>query len=81
MKNDIDYPKGLCEDDAVCFIADRHHVTPQRLLRGFLAGELSCEGREGAQADARIDLELNEIEILKGLFRTGGDWQVGGIQR
>jgi len=69
MKNDIDYPKGLCEDDAVCFIADRHHVTPQRLLRGFLAGELSCEGRGGAPADAPICLEPNEMEILKAIIQ------------
>lgn len=69
MKNVLDYPKGLCEDDAVCFIADRHHVTPQRLLRGFLAGELSCEGRGGAQSDAPICLEPNEMEILKAIIQ------------
>lgn len=63
------YLEGLCEDDAVCFIADRHHVTPQRLLRGFLAGELSCEGRGGAQADVPICLEPNEMEILKAIIQ------------
>ena len=45
----------LCEDEAVCFIADRHHVTPQQLLRYFLYGETS------------VPLEANEVEILKGL--------------
>ena len=45
----------LCADEAVCFIADRHHVTPQQLLRYFLYGETS------------IPLEANEVEILKGL--------------
>ena len=45
----------LCADEAVCFIADRHHVTPQQLLRYFLYGEAS------------IPLEANEVEILKGL--------------
>ena len=39
----------------VCFIADRHHVTPQQLLRCFIYGETS------------IPLEANEVEILKGL--------------
>ena len=45
----------LCADEAVCFIADRHHVTPQQLLRYFLYGETS------------VPLEANEVEILKGL--------------
>ena len=45
----------LCADEAVCFIADRHHVTPQQLLRYFLYGEAS------------VPLEANEVEILKGL--------------
>ncbi|CCY37679.1 unknown [Alistipes sp. CAG:831] len=63
------YLEGLCEDDAVCFIAYRHHVTPQRLLRGFLAGELSCEGRGGVRSDAPIFLEPNEMEILKAIIQ------------
>lgn len=46
----------MCADEAVCFIANRHHVTPQQLLRYFLYGETS------------IPLENNEVEILKGLF-------------
>ena len=45
----------LCADDVVCFIADRHPVTPQRLLRDFLNGKTS------------LSLEPNEVEILKGL--------------
>ena len=48
-------PENLCTDEAVCFIADRHHVTPQQLLRYFIYGETS------------IPLEANEVEILKGL--------------
>ncbi len=45
----------LCADEAVCFIAYRHYVTPQQLLRYFLYGETS------------VPLEANEVEILKGL--------------
>ena len=48
-------PEELCADEAVCFIADRHHVSPQQLLRYFLYGEAS------------VPLEANEVEILKGL--------------
>ena len=55
MKQKTELPEELCADEAVCFIADRHHVTPQQLLRHFLYGETS------------IPLEANEVEILKGL--------------
>lgn len=50
-----DLPEALCSDEAVCFIADRHHVTSRQLLRHFLSKETS------------IPLEANEVEILKGL--------------
>ena len=55
MKQTTELPEELCADEAVCFIADRHHVTPQQLLRHFLYGEAS------------IPLEANEVEILRGL--------------
>ena len=61
MKRQSDFPEALCADEAVCFIADRHHVTPQQLLRHFLAGASS------SGSEASIRLEQNEIEILKGL--------------
>ncbi len=56
MKRETALPEALCEDEAVCFIADRHHVTPRTLLRHFLYGKTS------------IPLEANEVEILKGLL-------------
>ena len=55
MKQTTELPEDLCADEAVCFIAYRHHVTPQQLLRHFLRGEAS------------IPLEANEVEILKGV--------------
>ena len=55
MKQKTELPEELCADEAVCFIADRHHVSPQHLLRYFLYGEAS------------IPLKANEVEILKGL--------------
>ena len=55
MKQKTELPEELCADEAVCFIAYRHHVTPQQLLRYFLYGE------------TYIPLEPNEVEILKGL--------------
>lgn len=65
MKQDTELPEELCTDEAVCFIADRHHVTPSQLLHYFLFGEASMGGM--ASAKATIPLEPNEIEILKGL--------------
>lgn len=55
MKPKTELPEELCADEAVCFIAYRHHVSPQQLLRYFLYGEAS------------IPLEANEVEILRGL--------------
>lgn len=56
----------LCKDEAVCFIADRHHLTPQQLVRHFLSGE----GPTQAEGSTKMTtpLESNEMEILKGLF-------------
>lgn len=65
MKQKTEFPEELCTDEAVCFIADRHHVTPRQLLRYFLFGGISAEVMEPARAT--IPLEPNEIEILKGL--------------
>ena len=55
MMHKTELPEELCADEAVCFIAYRHHVSPRQLLRYFLYGETS------------IPLEANEVEILKGL--------------
>ena len=65
MKPKTELPEELCADEAVCFIADRHHVTPRQLLRHFLYGEIPANA--AAPVRAAIPLEPNEIEILKGL--------------
>ena len=65
MKPKTELPEELCADEAVCFIADRHHVTPRQLLRHFLSGEIPANA--AAPVRAAIPLEPNEIEILKGL--------------
>ena len=65
MKQTTELPEELCMDEAVCFIADRHRVTPRQLLRYFLFGETPAEIMESAKAT--IPLEPNEVEILKGL--------------
>ncbi len=68
MIHRTELPEELCVDEAVCFIADRHHVTPQQLLRYFLYGEAS------------IPLEANEVEILKGLSEQGREDRITNIK-
>ena len=68
MIHRTELPEELCVDEAVCFIADRHHVTPQQLLRYFLYGEAS------------IPLEANEVEILKGLTEQGKEDRITNIK-
>lgn len=66
MDKQITIPNELYEDEAICFIADRHHVSPQKLLQYFLLSEcLSVDGKEEIQM---CRLEDNEIEILRGLL-------------
>ena len=69
MKPKTELPEELCADEAVCFIAYRHHVTPQQLLRYFLYGETS------------IPLEPNEVEILKGLSELIENNRIINIKR
>ena len=68
MKQTTELPEELCADEAVCFIAYRHHVSPQQLLRHFLCGEAS------------IPLEDNEVEILKGLSELVEDNRITNIK-
>lgn len=65
MKQKTELFEKLCRDEAVCFIADRHHVTPQRLMRIFLSDEMAAEVEEPVETVPT--LEPNEVEILKGL--------------
>ena len=65
LKQKTELPEELCADEAVCFIAYRHHVTPQQLLRHFLCG---------------IPLEDNEVEILKGLSELVKDDRIANIK-
>lgn len=65
MTRKTEISQELCADEAVCFIADRHNVTPQQLLHYFLAEGHAAGALTPAKTD--IPLEANEIEILKAL--------------
>ena len=71
MNEKTDFLKELYADEAVCFIADRHNVTPQQLLHYLHIGESQAEAT--TPKDVCIPLEPNEIEILKGLSGTAED--------
>lgn len=59
----MDIPTELYEDDAVCYIASRYHVSTQEAVRGFL---MQSGIVYGTMSD--FHLEDNEIEIMKGLM-------------
>lgn len=68
MEQETESFEELCMDEAVCFIADRHHVTPRQLLRNFLSGEMAPRVEDPVRTV--ISLEPNEREILKGLVEA-----------
>ena len=77
MKRHIHIPPGLYDDEAVAFIADRHHATPEEVVDGFLrqegmAGESPehLGGLAGHTGECSFQLEDNEMEILRGLTNT-----------
>lgn len=39
MNKRIDIPAALYDDEVVCFIADRYHTTPQKVIQCFLVQE------------------------------------------
>ena len=58
-------PTTLYDDEAVCFIADRYHSTPQQVVRCFLEQDGAGAVPNGESGTFR--LEENEMEILRGL--------------
>ena len=71
MKKDTNFPEQLCTDEAVCFIAERHNLTPRQLLEDFTARETGNE--TALRGGEHITLEPNEIEILRALLCTVTD--------
>lgn len=55
----------LYNDDAVCFVANRYHVSTQEAIKTFLVQSGIAHGEI---SDFR--LEDNELEIIKGLMDT-----------
>ena len=74
MKHDTNIPTELYEDDAVCYIASRYHVSPQEAVRGFLVQSGIAHGEM-----SDFHLEDNEIEIMKGLMDAYSSMKVKNI--
>ena len=67
MDNSINIPTEMYADEAVCFIANRYHITTQEAVQGFLVQSgITSNAKENETSDFR--LEDNEIEIIKGLM-------------
>ena len=63
-------PDSLNEDEVVCFLAERYHVSTRDILRRFLVQEsgMAASPDDGV---AVFLLEDNEMEILRGLTGSG----------
>lgn len=48
------------EDDVVCYIANRHHIKPEDVIRPFL---------QAGETESLTALEENEREIIRELIR------------
>ncbi len=67
MYKQADIIDELYDDDVVCFLAERYHATPDRVVRRFLVQDgITTEQDENSVS---FLLEENEMEILRGLTR------------
>lgn len=66
-KKDHAADNRLYADDVVNYIAQRHHTSPQELIKHFDALEKGCLTSSGTPD---IRLEQNEIEMLRDLCAT-----------
>lgn len=66
-KKDHAADNRIYADDVVNYIALRHHISPQELIRHFTA--LEKEGRT-TDVTSSVRLEQNEIEMLRDLCAT-----------
>ena len=59
-------PEEIYDDDAVIFIAERHHTTPRRMLQCFLEQERTSS----ESLETSLRLEDNEMAILKDMIES-----------
>ncbi len=62
MKQGTDIPEKIYDDEIVCFLADRYHTTPRKVLRQFL------EQNTSEMDTGTFRLEENEMAILRDMM-------------
>lgn len=64
MNQRTDIPEEIYQDEVVCYLADRYHTTPQKVLGRFL--EQNGHAPEAETEPFR--LEENEMAILRDMI-------------
>ncbi len=65
MHQQADISAEIYDDEVVCFLADRYHTTPRKVIECFLVQDgIHPERNEDTDC---FQLEENEMEILRGL--------------
>lgn len=59
-------PEEIYDDEAVIFIAERHHTTPRQMLQCFLEQEHPSSGSTATS----LRLEDNEVAILRDMIEN-----------
>lgn len=68
MDNSIDIPPELYADEAVLYIANRHGMTSEEVLRSFVGQEAVIGRPQDINVASPVVYEDNEIEILRDLL-------------
>ncbi len=55
----------LSEDEVICFLAERYHTTPCKIVKYFLAHEEMAS--DCGNITAEFTLDDNEIELMRDL--------------
>lgn len=63
MELETDMPEAICDDEIVCFLADRYHTTPREVLRRFLEQERVVPDT----GTGTFRLEENEMSMLRDM--------------
>lgn len=68
-KKVVNISARLYEDEAICFIADRYHTSPQEVVQCFLVQD-GIVPEQDSSTTITFRLENNEVEILRGLMKS-----------
>ncbi len=66
MNQQTDIPEEMYNDEVVCFLADRYHITPRKLLQCFIKQDSPAS--EMVTDSCAFRLEENEMAILRDML-------------